>query len=28
MSIDVNDGMMKLIPYIWDNVWDVLVCVY
>jgi len=28
MSIDVNDGMMKLMSYIWDNVWVVLVCVY
>jgi len=28
MSIDVNDGMMKLMPYIWNNVWVVLVCVH
>jgi len=27
-SIDVNDWMMKLMSYIWDNVWVVFVCVH
>jgi len=27
VCIDVNDGMMKLMSCIWDNVWIVLVCV-
>ena len=28
LCIDVNNWIMMLMSYIWDNVWVVLVCVY